>query len=240
MMMPGMNVGPSITPKHGPGGGAALPPYLQMRRPTGLQGGGMKPSYPGQQTQPVVTPKSSVIPGEASSKGPGGTPWGPGGPQPMPKVTPAQGTMTPNPVAPKPPQAGGNSLMDLYNFQKSDLQNETNQKLASTRSDAAARGVFYGTPLTGSEADINTQYLRGLGQLDAGMYGNEQQNQNQRLGLASQLVMSNPNVPIPGGLDFSGLASLFGQSPAVAGQRSGPVAPITPKNKINDPNADRG
>src|SRR6266550_477030 len=89
-------LGPQITPKSPFGGGDARPPYLQMRRPTGP---GVMPNYPGQMTQPVVTPKSTAMPGEVANRGlmgvsgtlaksmpkpsmgPGGGPWGPGGPQ---------------------------------------------------------------------------------------------------------------------------------------------------------------
>lgn len=146
---------------------------------------------------------------------PGVQPQTPQQPQP-----PAQGGNQGNPNQPgqpagnKPPQAGGNSLSDVYNFFKSDLENQRNQALAGSRADAAARGVFYGTPLTGSEADINTQYLRGLGQLQSGMYGNEQQNQLARLGLATSLGWQNEMTQpgMPGPVDYSGLGALFGSN----------------------------
>jgi hypothetical protein len=173
-----------------------------------------KPSYPGQQTQPVITPKSTAVPGEV---------------KPMtPPAAPSQTAQAPQGAT--PPQAGGQTLGDVYNFFKSDLENQRNQALASTRADASARGVFYGTPLTGSEADVNTQYLRGLGQLQAGMYGNEQQNQLARLGLAESLgwqgSMNQPPTGSP--MDFSGLGALFAgpggtkPTPAIT-PRTGPV-----------------
>jgi len=160
-----------------------------------------------------------------------GQPWGPGGPQPINKVP--TGTQL-QPAAPAASTTPGGSLADVYKFFQSDLENQKNQALAGSRSDAAARGVFYGTPLTGSEADINTQYLRGLGQLQAGMYGNEQQNTNQRLQLATQLfgMGANGQPSAPGAMDFSGLASLFGPSPAVSAPRNGPA--ITPMQKTGD------
>jgi len=221
----GNPMGPAITPKTTPGGGDARPPYLQARKPVmsprpfgvGLFGpGGFAGNTPQPKPQvykPTVTPKSTVVPGEVA-------------PQAKPPV-----------VKPTPPQAGGTNLGGVYNFMKSDLENEKNKALAERRADASARGVFYGSPLTGSEADIDTQYLRGLGQLDVGMYGNEQQSENQRLALAAQLFgMGGQGQPPAsnGPLDFSGLASLFGQSPAVAGQRSGPVPPITKKNDTGE------
>lgn len=230
MAMGGIGGMPAITPKTTQGGGAALPPYLQMRKPA------MAPSYPGQRTQPVVTPKSTAVPGEVS-----GQIGAPAIQKPLVPQTPQAPYVSPQTKGVAAPAtsaqaAGGGSkptLSDVYGFFKSDLENQRNQALASTRADASARGVFYGTPLTGSEADINTQYLRGLGQLQAGMYGNEQQNELARLGLAESLGwqggMNMP--PMPGGLDWSSLGSLFGTSPAVSGKRSGPSAPtVTPKS----------
>lgn len=223
-------------------GGQQNPPYLQMRRPVA----------PGQaQTRPVVTPQP-MAPGDTVSRPtppitPAGQASAPPTPAPvangsMPPITPA-GTTTPNPTAAapaSPPQAGGNSLGDLYGFLKSDLQNQTKQATSNSIADASARGVYYGTPLTGSEADINTQYLRGLGQLDAGMYGNEQQNQLARLGMATNLsAQGGANAPPPSQpMDWSGLGALFGSSPgspAAPGQppRQGPV--VTPAPNAQKP-----
>lgn len=216
MTSPFIQPTPNITPKTTPGGGAALPPYLQTRRPVSPMQG-IFGSYSGQQTQPIITPKSTAVPGEVK---PGTTPSAPVASLQQPQ---AGGGLNPN----APP---GGTLSDVYKFFKSDLENQRNQALASTRADASARGVFYGTPLTGSEADINTQYLRGLGQLQAGMYGNEQQNQLARLGLAESLgwqgQMNQP--PLPGQLDLSALGTLFGASPAAGAARPGPT--ITPAN----------
>lgn len=219
---------PAITPKSTPGGGAALPPYLQMRRPTtGVIGNGQfgnAPSYPGQQTQPVVTPKSTAVPGEAKGwAGAGAQMTKPGTPPQAPSQT------VQAPQGSTPPQAGGQTLGDVYGFFKSDLENQRNQALASTRADASARGVFYGTPLTGSEADINTQYLRGLGQLQSGMYGNEQQNQLARLGLAESMGWQNmaAQPPVPGPMDFSSLGALFGPSTPGQGAKTPAITPRT-------------
>lgn len=198
--------GPQVTPKtlQNKGGGNAQPAYLQA-----VSGG-----------QPMVTPKSTAVPGEVASPQPGQIPKQSQPPAVAPQVTPKGAAPNPTGI----PQAGGQSLSDVYNFFKSDLENQRKQAMANSVADASARGVYYGSPLTGSEADINTQYLRGLGQLQAGMYGNEQQNQLARLGLATQLFGSTPQAQ-PGGLDpsvYQMLGSLFGGSNAVSGQRSGP------------------
>jgi len=208
--------GPAITPatfRNRGMGGQMNPTYLQGRTPKPPTG--VNPMSTGQ-TAPVITPKPSAM-GDNSA-------------MPM--------NRTPQAAPKTPPQAGGNTLGDVYNFFKSDLQNQANQAKANAITDASARGVYYGTPLTGSEADIDTQYLRGLGQLDAGMYSNEQQNQLARLGMAVNLSMANgQNRPAaPGPLDFSGLGALFA-TPAQTGTSNPPAAPqstrqgpvITPK-----------
>jgi len=89
--------------------------------------------------------------------------------------------------------ASGNDTKTLFEFLKKDLENERNNALSNARSSAAGRGVYYGTPLTTSEGDINTSFLRGLGQLQSGLIQNEQQNELQRLGLASNLIGSPPS-----------------------------------------------
>lgn len=221
-------VGPSITPKtlNATGqGGQANPPYLQMR-----SGFGAKPNA----SAPVITPNASAPGDTMARKNPAMSPMPtiqPSANNNAPPITPAGSQ--PNPGT--PPQRGGQSLGDVYNFMKSDLQNQTKQAKSNAVADASSRGVYYSTPLTGSEADIDTQYLRGLGQLDAGMYGNEQQNQLARLGMATNLSAQGAmNAPAsPGPMDFSGLGALFGSSPSsptsppVAGTRTGPV--ITPQ-----------
>lgn len=223
--LPKPKTGPMITPQTmgSPAqGGQANPSYLQMRTPTGPAGGA---------TQPVITPQASMM-GDTVNPQPKKTTqvnMQPGSGPAGPNISPPPGAM------PQPPQAGGNSLGGLYDFFKSDLQNQTKQAKSGAVADASARGVYYGTPLTGSEADIDTQYLRGLGQLDAGMYGNEQQNQLARLGYATNLLGQSGNnaPPTPGGLDFSGLGALFAggpnnpATPIGTSPRSGPV--ITPQ-----------
>jgi hypothetical protein len=221
--------GPTITPKtmNATGqGGVQNPPYLQMRAPTGGPPGiGGMP-----QSAPVITPRASA-PGDTVN---------PQQPKPLPNnpsVPPVSGgpPISPPPSNGTPPQAGGNDLGSLYKFFASDLANKTTQAKSNAISDASARGVYYGTPLTGSEADIDTQYLRGMGQLQSGMYGNEQQNQLARLGLAtglqSQGFMNAPSQPAP--MDWSGFGALFGnQQPGQApgtSTRNGPV--ITPPSK---------
>jgi hypothetical protein len=248
MTGPALNLGqaggPNITPRTMGAagmGGQAQPPYLQMRRPVQA---GMTPAYPGQQTQPVITPKPSAMgdpspagaaasqaqmkaqqaPAAGSQPGyPAAATTATGQPTPGPSVT-AMNNSTGQPV-----QAGGSSLGDVYNYFASDLANQTKQALANTTADASARGVYYGTPLTGSEADINTQYLRGLGQLGAGMYGNAMQQQLAQQGMQSGLLwqggMQQPPTPPP--TDWSALGQLFGTQPATGGPRPGPA--ITPR-----------
>lgn len=247
MTMPrlSMPTGPQITPKtlrsRGTGG-QQNPTYLEVRRPTApaapMTPNAPMPAYPGQQTQPMITP-------------PGGGQRPPAQPQLTPgpmAVRPPSMAAVPNgyPVTPKaktPPQAGGRGLGDVYRFFASDLENQKNQALADTRSSAASRGVFYGTPLTGSEADINTQYLRGLGQLQAGMYGNEQNNELARLSLAAQLSQGGTAPTAPGNIDWSALGMAFGPqgtgthgTPApVAGPRAGPAITPNPRNPNRPP-----
>lgn len=213
--------GPGITPKtmaSAGQGGQANPSYLQMRSPSNPTGNG---------TRPVITPKPTGMGDTVAPSMPkpvSNQVMPQGLPQAGPNITPASGGA-------QPPQAGGEDLNGLYNFFKSDLQNQTKQAKSGAIADASARGVYYGTPLTGSEADIDTQYLRGLGQLQSGMYGNEQQDQLSRLGMATNLIgQSGANAPpVPGDLDLSSLGMLFGSSsntpasPAVNAPRQGPV-----------------
>lgn len=234
---------PKITPKSTPGGGDARPPYLQMRNPTPYG------------SKPVVTPKPTAVPGENRPMGyqPGTpgynslNPWQRAGVVPQtPQVTPKSnlkgmvGAIAGKPQVPQAPAAPaqpqqGDTLNDLYKFYKQDLTDEKNAALANATTDAAARGVYYGTPLTTSKGDIETQFLRGLGQLQAGMFQNQQQDQLARLGLATQLGWQNQmgQPPAPGPLDLSGIGSIFASNP-VASERSGPVPQITPKQRTGD------
>lgn len=200
-------------------GGQANPPYLQHRKR-------LPRPVNGSTTAPVMTPGNYAAPGENSAQmtSSPGLKLNPQPVQPQAPLTQAGG------AAPTPPQAGGNDLAGTYDFFKSDLANQAKQAKSNAVADASARGVYYGTPLTGSEADIDTQYQRGLGQLQAGMYGNLQQDQLTRLGLATNLLGSNPSMPA-GGIDpnmFSSLGQLFGTS-AISAPRKSPLS-----NRNND------
>lgn len=233
------------------GGGQALPPFLQGRTAT--------PYRSPFQTRPMITPKASIVPGEVKPNiapanpfglkpnAPSSTPGlnitpakpmvGPtvpgGGTLPVPGITPPPGLQVDGGNAP----AGKPDTQTLFEFLKKDLENERNKALSGAQSDAAARGVYYGTPLTTSEGDINTSFLRGLGQLQSGMIQNEQQNELAKLGMASNLIGSpgsfsdlasmgqgNPDV-------YSTIGSLFaGQNPqqSIAGPAITPAQSTTP------------
>lgn len=198
-------------------GGNATPSYLQNRKPN--------PMGPvnGSMTKPVITPKSEGMPGETSPQAPGimpvqgGVPGeegmvNPGGGPPItPPGTPPPPAHGPNPQVgmPQPGAAPGDTgLSQLYNYMKGDLENERKQAKSSAVADASKRGVYYGSPLTGSEADIDTQFLKGLGSLQANMYGNEQQSETTRLGMAGNLLNSMPQAQ---GGDNSALMAMLGQ-----------------------------
>ena len=205
-----------VNPFDNRGGGQMLPPFLQGRTPS-------KGPY---NTQPMITPRASVAPGEVK---PQGNPWDvyrKGAVPPSPMITPAKPPMAPvAPVAPVPPVKS--PTQSLFEFMKQDLEGERNKALADTRSSAANRGVFYGSPLTTSEGDINTQYLRGLGQLQAGLISNDEQQNLQRLSLIPQLLGRPLNASEMGGSGnvndvMQTIGSLFAP-------RQGPTAPaITP------------
>jgi len=200
----------------GRGGGNAIPPYIQARQP-------FVNTISGAATKPVITPKSAVVPGEAKKPL---SLYQRLAQKPKPKLPTLPITVQPNTPASAPqtpvPQT-------LYDFFKQDLENQRKSAMSGAVSDASARGVYYGTPLTTSQGDIQTEYLRGLGQLQSGVLQNEQQNELSRLGIAGNLLNSTPQVG-GGGIDpavFQMLGTLFGGNQAVAGQRTGP---ITPKN----------
>lgn len=208
-------LGPGIKPKTMNAqtqGGMQSPPYLQMKTPP----------MPGMAPQPAITPKPSAM---GDTVAPPQT-LGPQG-YTGPKITPA-------------PQAGGTNFKGVYDFLSSDLANQAKQAKSNAIADHAARGLYYSSPLSGSEADIDTQYLRGLGQLQAGMYGNLQQNELARLGIAANLIgPTSQNMPtMPEPMDFSDLGALFA-NPSSA--RTGPVGPaITPANPVSKPNTSGG
>lgn len=147
------------------GGGNALPPYLQGRTPH-------KGYLPQQRpvTQPIITPRPTVAPGEVRPAV-----------QPRP-LTPPAVPGAPGAVKPQAP------AQTLYEYFKGDLERQRKAAMADTQTDASRRGVFYGSPLTTSQGDIQTEYLRGLGSLQAGILGNEQDLELRRLGLASGLL----------------------------------------------------
>lgn len=239
-----------------PNGGQMLPPYLQGRtltpngpfktgpmitpKPTAYPGvdSGFKPNVGYQAPKPLVPPAGPAItPNAGNNFGIGGFPRQPN--LPGLNITPA----TPQPGIPAASaNANANDTQTLFEFLKKDLENERNSALSNARSSAAGRGVYYGTPLTTSEGDINTSFLRGLGQLQSGIIQNEQQNQLQRLGLASNLIGSpasfgelaqqgqgNPDV-------YNAIGSLFaGQTPAPAGPQITPNA--APGQAVQKPTA---
>jgi hypothetical protein len=213
------------------GGGQALPPFLQGRsRSTGPFG-----------TQPMIAPKSTIAPGEAGGpmgifnrlrkpqpKAPGA--WG-SGPQITPRPTALANSMAPPPVAPamtKPPAQG------LFEFMKQDLVDERNKALANARTSASERGVYYGTPLTTSEGDINTQFLRGEGQLQAGILQNQEQNELQRLQVAMGLIGNPASFGQLSGMGqinpelFSIIGSLFAPRPKGTSPNITPMTPPKP------------
>ena len=211
----------------GRGGGNAMPPYIQARKPA---------------TRSVITPKSTVMPGETR----GNQQYQAGMRQYQGAITPKKPGInaqtgvgmrpaTATPGAAAPTVADAPAPQTLYDFFKRDLEDKRKSAMAGTEADAASRGVYYGTPLTTSQGDIQTEYLRGLGQLQAGILQNEQQNELSRLGIASGLLSSAPQAQ-SGGIDpavFQMLGSLFGGSSAVSGQRSGPS--LTPPAQLKKP-----
>jgi len=186
-------------------------------------GGGIQPSRPGispqdafrkMQGKPAITPPNftPITPKQRDLMGAGG-PAVVGQPAPAEKPVP----------------------QTLYDFFKQDLEDQRRNAMADTTSNAASRGVYYGTPLTTSQGDIQTQYLRGLGQLQSGVLQNEQQNELSRLGLAGNLLNTAPQAP-GGGIDpavYQMLGTLFGGNSAVSGDRSGPM--ISPVNGTKIP-----
>lgn len=234
------------------GGGQALPPFLQGRKPAG--GGDFI-------TKPIVTPKASIVPGEAptAAKKPliptqsaPGNYWGLAGQTIQgggisPATAPKGGPINPN--AQPGPQGWGTSgislagantgkpnvdpgaapgvtppaAQTLYDFLKSDLEAKRKTAMSGAVSDAASRGVYYGTPLTTSQGDIQTEFLKGLGSLQANVLQNEQGNQLERLKIATTLLNSAPQAQ-GGGLDpnvYALLGQLFADKSG--GERTGPV-----------------
>lgn len=220
VMFPGSDLlGPQITPKTTYGGGDARPPYLQMRTPITPKIGevnrpglmdALNKSRQGFGTRPVVTPKSTAMPGEVADKRPGqgsrsegmpgfygseqGSQFGGGqkpniGPRPDSGITTDMGLReSMRKEKEKANQQRAYGLGDLYKFFKTDLDEQRKSAMSGAVADAARRGVYYGSPLTTSQGDIESQYLRGLGQLQSGIFQGEQQDELSRLGLATNLL----------------------------------------------------
>lgn len=204
------------------GGGQALPPYLQGRT--------MADQSSPFQTKPMITPASSIVPGEVNPKAPAG---GSGVAGTLGGLAGANGQAggagAPQPTNPGNAHPGPQTL---YDFLKHDLEDQRKSAMANAETDASARGVYYGSPLTTSKGDIQTEFLKGMGTLDANMLQNEQSNERARTGQAISLLNGMP-LSGAGGPDkdvLSQLGMLFGSSgnAGVAGERTGPV--ITPKN----------
>lgn len=212
--------------------GNNMPPYVQGRTANPYStGGATRPMTPAR-GRGRARPRGSNEQGDRLSQGGRGyiTPKKPGtnaqtGQGMAKSSTPGQvnnQSATPG-ASTKPAQ------QTLYDFFKQDLEDQRRSAMADTTSNAAARGVYYGSPLTTSQGDIQTQYLRGLGTLQANMLQNQEGNQLERLRIGAGLLGNTPQAS-GGGIDpnvFQTLGGLFGQSPAAAGQRSGPT--ITPQ-----------
>lgn len=198
-MQPG-GPSPVITPAN-----AATPPgTLPNRQPSGT---GLGAPTNGATQVPLPPPITD-----------GGAAPTPGG---APGITPFAGTqasVTP-PVnadgsagTPTAASSSGNPDLDAtFNYFKSQLDAQRNTALQNSITDAQSRGVYYGTPLTTSQGDIQTSYLQGLGSLEANMFNQQQQNQLGQEQLAVQLVNGTPMAqPQSGaGSTMSALGSAF-------------------------------
>jgi hypothetical protein len=189
------------------GGGKALPPYLQGRAAT----------------QPMITPKSTVAPGEVkpvaqAPAAPAAPAQAPAAPAITPAANPTAAQMSAQPKAPAAqPQS-------LYEFFKSDLERQRNAAIANARSDASKRGVFYGTPLTTSEGDIETEFQRGLGALQGNLMQHAEENQMNKLRLAAQLGLFGGDAEAAG-MD----KDVFAQLGALLTPRGGPSVTPAPQ-----------
>src|SRR6266850_439405 len=68
-----------------------------------------------------------------------------------------------------------------YDFFSQDLKDQARLAGSNAITDASARGVYYGSPLTTSLGDINTQLQRGLGALSTNIGLEQAQTQGQDL-----------------------------------------------------------
>lgn len=130
-----------------------------------------QPGGNGGGAQPPITPKGN--PGDPAQQ----PQQPPGGGQQPPPSQPGQGP-------------GLNPWQAQYDVAKKSLEAETNNKLSGAITDAQKRGVYYGTPLTTSQGDINSDFLRGLGGLQADTMKNYMDDQFRRQALAAQMIAS--------------------------------------------------
>lgn len=184
------------------GTGNAVPEFLQGRTPVA------RPV-----TQPILPPRRPGIFGGVQQAQQARRLSIPVVPRPTaPQITPA----SPGPAVPKPPAPA----QTLFEFFKGDLERQRKAALADAQADAARRGVFFGTPLTTSQGDIQTEFLRGLGSLQAGILQNEQQNELQRIALASGLLGQQGEAQA-GGISPEVMQTIG----ALFAPRQGPTAP---------------
>lgn len=187
------------------GGGMALPPFLENRpapnfrpaitpRPQ-IDGDRIAPQGPN--IAPISFPESRNPLVKDNLMYPGGTPgfYNNGGAGRPPNVAPT--VPQPKPIA-GVPTLGTNApaAQQIFEFLKSDLMRNSARAKDKAIADAAERGVYYGSPLTTSMGDIETEFQRGLGQLAAQTLQNEQGNELERLRLATGLIpqASEPDV----------------------------------------------
>ena len=198
----------------------------------GRGGGNAMPSYLQAQNSPI-TPMSQVVPGERRSLFSNVNPLqaargrATGFMAGLRKRAGAQRAQAPaqrsrgalgaarsgiTPKAAKPTDP----MQQYYNFLKSDLERERKGLRANAIGGAEERGVYYGSPLTTSFGDIDTEYLRGLGQLQATMFQDERANQLERMRIGSGMIGQTP------------MAEGSGIDPAVIAQLGALFAPRAP------------
>lgn len=206
----GLQKRPKITP--------ASPPPPPVYRDTPIE----DPNNPGQNYDP-----------QGQGNGDGGFPnTGTGNPnidppgqprpgQPPPPNPQGQGGEPP-PVQKFPPVppgdtgiGSGNPWQMQYDAAKGALEAETKTKMAGAITDAQKRGVYYGTPLTTSQGDMNSDYLRSLASLQADTAKNYMDDQFRRQALAAQLMQQQGGpAQSSGGMtaeQWAALMGIFGQ-----------------------------
>lgn len=181
---------PAMTPQEPMTTGGSMAPLAPPTAPNiGLAGGG------GQ--MPLQAP--TAVPGLPQ----------PGGQIPLqaPMATPAP--TTPTALSPRQQSAvplsalggyieqqlGSPSRFDLpvvqnaFNFLAGDLDRQAAARNEQLRADAAARGVFYGSPLTTSQGDLATELQRGKGSLATQLLLNQAQTAGQDMNSAISNAM---------------------------------------------------